>query len=346
MGLAENNTSLIYGQHVMIGDILIIDDTFEDIATLNHILQGAGHSVRAARDGTSGLRAARSSVPDLVLLDVLLPDQDGVQVCEQFRKDELLSSVPIIFVSALHDVSLKARAFEKGGHDYITKPYNHQEVVVRVQYQLERVHFRDQLQEAVRNKERQHIARELHDSVSQTLFVLNATLQSMLMDFDSEAIVLQDQVKQLHTLSRAAQAEMRALLNELRPSQIRQAPIKKLFQQLIDAFSLRIEAQIHAVIADGDLPESVKLAFYRIAQEALNNAAKYASASRLTLQFLDEAPCYRLIIEDDGRGFNPEGKHAGMGLHTMRERAEQLNIDFSITSALGAGTRIEAVWYS
>lgn len=328
----------------MPGDILIIDDAYEDIAYLNTILTEAGHKVRAARDGESGLQAARAVMPDLVLLDIILPDQDGFRVCQSFRDDEQLHSVPVVIVSALHDISLKAQAFEAGGFDYITKPFNEHEVIVRVQHQLERVHLREQLQETARITERQHIARELHDSVNQTLFALRATVQAMQMDADALPPAHVTQLDQLNILSKSALAEMRTLLNELRPSQIRKASMQKLLNQLVDAYRLRLEADVRTIIVDCDMPDTVKLVFYRIAQEALNNAAKYARATAISVQFVDEGMVYRLVIEDDGAGFDPSGDHSGMGLHTMRERAEQLGIQFELVSAPGAGTRIEAVW--
>lgn len=326
------------------GDILIIDDTYEDIETLDNILREAGYHVRAVRDAESGLRAARSVVPDLVLLDIMLPDQDGFEVCQQLRADEQLKDVPVIFLSALHDVQLKAQAFEAGGYDYITKPYNDKEVLVRVRHQLERVHLWAKLQETARLEERQHIARELHDSVNQTLFVLSATIQSMLMDADDFSSAHQKQLQYINLLSRSAMAEMRTLLNELRPSQIRKSTIQKLLNQLVDAFCLRLNTEVHIVIADVTLPDEVKTTFYRITQEALNNAAKYAGAARLTVSLLDDGQCCRLIIEDNGKGFDPTHIHEGMGLHTMRERAENHDMGFKLESSPGKGTRIEVIW--
>lgn len=324
-------------------DLLIIEDTYEDIRELDDILQTEGYTVRAARDGVSGVRAARSAPPDLILLDIMLPDQDGFQVCRELRADERLAHIPIIFLSALHDVSLKARAFEAGGYDYLTKPFNCREVLVRVQHQLERVHLRARLQDAARLKERQHVARELHDSVNQTLFVLSATVQSMMMDADALPEDYQAQLAHVNTLSRSALAEMRTLLNELRPSQLRKASIQKLLHQLVDAFRLRLAAEVRVIAVDAPLSAEDKLVLYRIVQEALNNAAKHASAHHVSVAFVDEGSQYRLLVEDDGQGFDPSHIHEGMGLHTMRERAEQHGMSFNLRSALGAGTRIEVI---
>lgn len=325
-------------------DILIIDDNYEDIVILQNILKTGGYHTRAVRDGSSGLKAAQAITPDLVLMDIVLPDQDGFKVCRQFHEDKVLNKVPIIFVSAMHDINLKVQAFESGGYDYITKPFNGIEVLVRVRHQLERMQLREELEENARLKERYRIARELHDSVNQTLFITSASVQAMMMDQDQLPRNMRDQLVSINVLAQSALAEMRTLLNELRPSHMRDASIQTLLRQLVDAFRLRINAEISLVATDFDLPHDIKLAFYRITQEALNNVAKHASPQHLKVHFMEEPDCVRLIIEDDGYGFDMNHHRGGMGLHTMRERAEQHKIDFVITSSPGMGTRIELLW--
>lgn len=328
----------------MSSDILIIEDSYEDLHMLDRLLQSAGHHVYAARDGASGLRAASSLVPDLVMLDIVLPDCDGFEVCRRLQAEAALSDIPVIFISALQDVDLKARAFDAGALDYIIKPFNTQEVLIRVQHQIELAALRRQLEEHARLGERQHIARELHDSVNQTLFAINATIHLMMMDSASLPAEQRGNLENLQVLSRAAQAEMRALFNELRPSQIHQSSIQKLMDQLVEAYRQRLEAEITIITADVELPVTIKLALYRITQESLNNAAKHAHASHVHVSLMDEGQQIRLIVRDDGCGFDPSAVDCGMGLHTMRERAEQQNIRLNISSAPGKGAQIEAVW--
>lgn len=328
----------------MSADILIIEDNYADIRILEGILDEAGYAVRVARDGKSGLRAARALPPDLILLDMMLPDQDGYHVCQVMRDDPQLAEVPVVFISALYDASLKAQAFAAGAHDYITKPFNSTEVRVRVQHQLERVLLRQQLQENARLQERQHIARELHDSVNQTLFIMSALVQGLVQEAETLPAEVRDQVASINALSQSVMAEMRALLNELHPAQIANTSIQKLLHQLVDAFRLRVNADISIIVADAELPQDIKLVFYRITQEALNNVAKYAGAMHLSVHFLETDSGYRLLIEDDGRGFDTAAISEGMGRHTMRERAEQHGMGFSLDSAPGQGTRIEVYW--
>lgn len=327
----------------MTHEILIIEDNYEDICFLDEILTSSGYTIRVARNGSQGLRAALHTAPDLILLDVMLPDIDGFAVCRQIRTDKKLAQIPIIFVSAISDVDLKARAFEEGAFDYITKPYNSKEILVRVGHQLERITLRQKNEDSVRIKERNHIARELHDTVNQTLFVIGITVQSLTMEADKLPPELLVELNKLHILSQSALVEMKTLLNELRPSQITNTPITKLINQLVDSYRLRINGEISVLADVRDLPDHIKLAFYRIIQESLHNIAKYAGASAVSITFVD-GDHLQLTIQDDGCGFDVNTVSRGMGLNNMKERASQHGIEFEISSQVGAGTCISAIW--
>ncbi len=328
----------------MTANILIIDDTYEDIVALDRILQAAGYHVCAARDSHAGLLALRESSPELLLLDVMLPNQNGFSVCRQIRSDRNLPNLSIIFVSAVHDVDLKAQAFDAGADDYVTKPFDPKEILLRVRHQLEYARMREELLDNARHDERQHIARELHDSVSQALFVIRGTIQSMMMDSSDLPTEYQKQLTYLNSLSTSALAEMRTLLNELHPSAVTFTSIPKLLHQLVESFGTRLEVEIQIHVVEASLPDTVKHAFYRIAQEALNNVAKYARPTQVSLHFLNLGDGYRLLVKDDGGGFDLSLSRNGMGLESMRERAEQAGMDFKIVSAPGSGTRVEATW--
>lgn len=324
-------------------EILVIEDSYEDICVLDEILTSAGYTVRFARDGSQGLRAALYAPPDLILLDIKLPDIDGFEICRQIRDNGQLKMVPVIFVSAAVDVDLKARAFEVGAFDYILKPFNSKEILIRVNHQIERITARKKLEEHVRISERSHIARELHDSVNQTLFVIGITAQSLMMETNRLPPELMAEAAKLHMLSQSALVEMKTLLNELRPSLIIKTPITKLISQLVDSYRLRIDAEISLLVSVLELPPDIKLTFYRIIQEALNNIAKYAGASRVSITFVNDEMLH-LTIQDDGCGFDVDTINPGMGLNSMKERAAKHGIDLSVTSQIGEGTRILAIW--
>ena len=118
------------------GDILVVDDTPANLRLLTRILQENDYHVRPVPDGGLALAAAQAKLPDLVLLDIRMPGMDGFQVCEKLKSDPGSQDVPIIFISALDAVEDKVRAFSVGGVDYITKPFQAEEVIARVENHL------------------------------------------------------------------------------------------------------------------------------------------------------------------------------------------------------------------
>ncbi|WP_017296754.1 response regulator [Nodosilinea nodulosa] len=118
------------------GDILVVDDLVDNLRMLSDTLSSEGHRVRAVRNGSMALMGARTAPPDLILLDIRMPMMDGFEVCRQLKNDAITQGIPVIFLSALDEAVDKARAFEAGGVDYITKPFHVVEVRTRVQHHL------------------------------------------------------------------------------------------------------------------------------------------------------------------------------------------------------------------
>jgi signal transduction histidine kinase len=118
------------------GSILIVDDTPANLRLLSEMLEDRGYEVRPAPDGPLALRAAAADPPDLVLLDVSMPDMGGYEVCARLREDDGLKDIPVIFISALTETLDKVKAFGAGGVDYVTKPFQFEEVQARVEAHL------------------------------------------------------------------------------------------------------------------------------------------------------------------------------------------------------------------
>ncbi|MDJ0511354.1 MAG: diguanylate cyclase [Crocosphaera sp.] len=116
--------------------ILIIDDQLPNLKVLTTMLKGKNYKVRKTVDGESAIEAVQIEPPDLILLDIKMPDMDGYEVCKRLKSDDKTKDVPIIFISALSEVFDKVKAFEVGGIDYITKPFQEEEVLVRINSQL------------------------------------------------------------------------------------------------------------------------------------------------------------------------------------------------------------------
>ncbi len=118
------------------GNILIVDDTPENIQVLSITLSEYGYIVRGVVKGTMAIRAAHSAPPDVILLDIRMPEMDGYEVCKQLKSSPVTRDIPVIFISALDEIFDKVKAFQLGGVDYITKPFQVEEVLARVENQM------------------------------------------------------------------------------------------------------------------------------------------------------------------------------------------------------------------
>ena len=131
------------------GDILVVDDKPANLRLLINILNSAGHQVRPVRDGRTALQAVQAQLPDLILLDIMMPEMDGYEVCRRLKEDPYSVGVPVIFISALDDLHDKMTSFSLGAVDYITKPFQPEEVLARVNTHLALHHLQQQLREQV-----------------------------------------------------------------------------------------------------------------------------------------------------------------------------------------------------
>jgi ligand-binding sensor domain-containing protein/signal transduction histidine kinase len=206
--------------------------------------------------------------------------------------------------------------------------------------------LRNQAEEIAVSAERSRLARDLHDAVTQTLFATSLIAEVLPRLWERNPEAGKQKIGEIRELTRGALAEMRTLLMELRPTALEDVPLPDLLQQLSEAFTGRARIPvIREVYNTIELPSQVKIGFYRITQEALNNIQKHSRATQASLKLSEENGQVELCVADNGIGFEP-GKfspdHFGLGI--MEERAQNINAQFTIESQSGAGTRIIVLW--
>jgi len=238
------------------------------------------------------------------------------------------------------------RCIELGADDYLTKPFNPVLLRARVDAALEKGRLRQQAAENAATAERNRLARELHDAVSQTLFAASLIAEVLPSLWEIDPAEGRRRLFELRDLSKGALDEMRALLLELRPAALAEAELPSLLNQLRNAISGRARLPVTVEIEGyQSLPVDVKIALYRISQEALNNAVKHAEATQLTVQLACGEVGVRLAILDDGKGFTPQqALRDRLGLGIMSERAEAIGADLVINSQPGEGTVVSVYW--
>jgi ligand-binding sensor domain-containing protein/signal transduction histidine kinase len=194
--------------------------------------------------------------------------------------------------------------------------------------------------------ERNHLARELHDAVTQTLFSANLIAEALPDVLRQSPAKASAGARDLHRLTSGALAEMRTLLLELRPKTLTEKPLGHLLQLLCKSISSRTTIPIDIMIAsDCTLPAQVQLVFYRVAQEALNNIVKYSDAEHALLFFEGSPDEATLRVSDNGRGFDPTtARPDSLGLGIVRERAAAIGAELSIAAELGNGTVLTLFW--
>jgi len=235
--------------------------------------------------------------------------------------------------------------------DYFTEDHSHrlQVLVNHAAVALKNARLYSQSLALATLEERQRLARDLHDSVTQTLFAASVKANATYKMWSKNNGGIGDDLLELRDLTEGALAEMRTMLLELRPNALLEANLSDLLQQLATTVKgrtrLNVQMEQHALQSAGHLPDEVQVALFRIAQEALNNIIKHARARTVTIQLHYEDERVSITIADDGRGFDlTDSTQGGLGITIMKERAARASIDLHIQSAPDSGTVLRAVW--
>jgi two-component system nitrate/nitrite sensor histidine kinase NarX len=214
---------------------------------------------------------------------------------------------------------------------------------------IENARLRQRVRQAAVMDERNRLARELHDSVTQSLYSLTLMAEGWRRMAETgrlERIV--EPLIELGSIGQQALKEMRLLVHELRPPLLAQEGLAGALHQRLGAVEQRAGIEARLLVDDmadrADLPAHVEEGLYRIAQEALNNSLKHAEATSVTVHMQADDAGIELVISDNGKGFDPAflRNHGGVGLNSMRERARHLGGTLTINTSPGEGTRVRA----
>jgi len=175
--------STVNGIPPQTGHILVVDDTVTNLELLEGMLGKAGYFVGSATNGEMALRSVQAGQPALILLDIMMPDMDGFEVCRRLKEDALTRDIPVIFLSALTDTADKLKGFELGAVDYITKPFHIKEVLARVRVHLTLSRAQEQLTNQIRQLQQtdEQLARDIaeHKGIQENLEAALKRLQAL-----------------------------------------------------------------------------------------------------------------------------------------------------------------------
>lgn len=352
--------------------ILIVDDNPVVLLGSAELFKAAGFVVQEARNGVEALRLARAGKPDLILLDVMLPDIHGVELCRRMKADAELKTLFVVLLSSSQVSSVnQVSGLDAGADGYIARPIENRELLARVQALLRIQQAEAALRQAqvelegrvtertaelaqanialralslrlveVQEAERRTLARELHDEAGQMLTGLKLVVEQALPAAEG---VVRERLHEADDLIRQLIERMRSLSLELRPQILDDLGLlvalewhfKRYTRQTSIAVSFR-----HSPFPQR-LPAVIETALFRIALEALTNIARHAGVNEVAVRLWAAAERVRLQVEDKGRGFEVAVAWAARnstGLSGMRERAELLGGEFTLESTVGKGT--------
>jgi two-component system sensor histidine kinase/response regulator len=308
--------------------VMIVDDTPANLGLLEDILRSRNYDVASFPSGALALRAASQYPPDIILLDIMMPDMDGFEVCMRLKADAALREIPVIFISALDDTENKVKAFTEGGLDYVTKPFQTDEVLARVRTHLFLRH--QQLEIEAQKQKIQHSLEELqqlerqrdalvhmvvHDMRSPLMSImLAAELLEMnvrktgdedslegIDDILASSRHIREMITTLLDISRMESNEMPLNLESCDLHEVLGRSVSSL-KALVRKANLIYEPSGKAVMAYCD-----KAIMQRVVENLLANAVKYAGEKgsiRLELTELDDE--VRISVHDSGPGIPKE----------------------------------------
>ena len=301
--------------------ILVVDDTPANLQVLVGMLKERGHRVRPVLEGRLALRAAKAEVPDLVLLDINMPDMNGFEVCEQLKADPKLADTPVIFISGNNETADKVRAFSVGGVDYVTKPFHMAEVEARVATHLELRRKRRELQESYEALRRLESLRDslvhmvVHDLRS-PLAAISACLE--VIKWDAEEQHRRELASDVETALHATRTIIRLVNSVLDVSKMEGTQMRLQFAPSDIAAVAResvdeLESLVGTRLLVRDWPDEPVMALVdrdvvaRVMQNLLGNALKFTpSAGSITVAVEANDDMVRVAVSDTGPGIPRE----------------------------------------
>ena len=298
--------------------ILIVDDKPENLRLLNIILSENDYDVRPATSGRQALQVAERSTPDLVLLDIEMPEMDGYAVCRELKLRETLRDVPVIFLTARTDTEDKLKAFNAGGVDYVLKPFQVDEVLARVRVHVALRRTRKELAENYEQLQTLERVRDdlvnmiVHDMRSPLLamLLLLTTVQRRLDGDPKSASILETAMKSVRNLSRMTNdlLDVRRLEEGKLPLNLQECDVLALAREVAGTFS----SGTHAVMVDGSEPAGVRcdpVIVRRILENLISNAVKHTPPhTAIAVSAAMEETSVRIRVTDSGQGVPLEAR--------------------------------------
>ncbi|MGG6241882.1 ATP-binding response regulator [Nodosilinea sp. AN01ver1] len=347
--------------------ILVVDDDPTNFDVIETLLDGQDYRLLYVNSGDGAIAALEHLEPDLILLDVMMPGLNGLEVCRRIKAMPTGATIPIIMVTALCEKRDLADGFSAGANDFISKPINRIELLARVRSMLQLREQYKQLQgfntrlEATvqmrtaqlqalsiklleaQETERRFLAHELHDEIGQALTAIKINLRRLERVTTPQA---SEPLEDCLALVDGTLQQVRNISLDLRPSMLDDLGLVPTLRWYINRHAKRtgLQTTLTCELLAQRLPIATETACFRIVQEALTNIARHAQAQMVAVTLTQTDHTLHLTIQDDGVGFDQSNlsraKGTSLGILGMEERGTLIGGQLNIASAPGQGTRI------
>ena len=301
--------------------VMVVDDTPDNLRLLESVLREDGYRVQVFPRALLALSAAARNPPDLILLDINMPEMNGFEACERFKADPAIKDIPIIFISALSDASAKVRAFIAGGVDYVTKPFQFEEVTARVRTHLQ---LRDQKRALQQAHDKLRELEELRDGlVHMLVHDMRSPLSVMLSNLvfvqgtplsEDASEALADSVQSTRVLVEMVSGVLDVSKMETSEMPLQRSPVDlaALVQAELDKFSA---VRAHRTLTFDAPPDLAPFScdahlIGRVVQNLIGNALKFTNRNTGTIaaSISRAGDGLRVLIQDNGPGLAPEDR--------------------------------------
>ncbi len=361
------------------GDILIVDDTPDNLRLLSEMLLKQGYTVRSAISGTAAFMAMNTRCPDLILLDINMPYLNGYDVCRQIKANKSTHDIPVLFLSAFNETIDKVKAFQVGGLDYITKPFQVEEVLARVHTHLTLSRTQQELQQAraealralEQEKELNRLKSEFISLVTHDFHTPLVSIQGFisLLRQNFLTLPLEAQNRYFNKIDASIDhlmylLEQVLLIGKSESGKLNCYPVffnlKEFCQELMESFQLQRDRQsiVFSYTGEDTEVELDPALLRQILINLLTNAIKYSPRDRpVHLKVEVKAGAIVLQVQDQGIGIPEEEQShlfelfyrcsnvqstrgSGLGLAVVKTCVNAHNGKIEITSHLGQGTMV------
>lgn len=349
--------------------IMVVDDQPRNMKIVSELLSlSMGYEITQAGSGEQALAQLEDSIPDLILLDVMMPDMDGVETCKLIKENPALADIPIIFLSAADDKNLIVQALESGGVDYVTKPFSRAELLTRVRTHLALKLARDSLKALAEDKD-------------ELLGILTHDLKNHLGGMQMSAQLLHDRMerqpadgKSLHLVDNILlnTAQMLAFVKEFLANNMAERTLQFSAETVnlsqaawhaVKQYQLTAERKDIKLVCDltpaaNSMISADPIALKQVLDNLLSNAIKFSPSGKSI--YISVSPingdCVECCIRDEGPGFTDEDKahmfrryarlsarptggepSTGLGLSIVKKLIEAMHGHLLLESTLGQG---------